>query len=112
MKENKHGIVCYLSESEKMVSYNYQGKVSVLQLDKAELKLPDVATPIPYQNNIYLLDAGHFDVKRRIFIPQAPALTATPDGKIQIIPSPILHRIKCAIVRQNQFVFLLGGLAT
>lgn len=112
MKDNKYGIVCYLSESEKMVSYNSQGKVSVLQLDKAELKLPDVATPIPYQNNIYLLDPGHFDLKRRVFIPQAPAFAVAPDGKMQTIASPILHRIKCAIVRHNEFVFLLGGLAT
>jgi hypothetical protein len=84
-----------------MVSYNYQGKVSVLQLDKAGQKLPDVATPIPYQNNIYLLDPAHFDLKSRVFIPQAPPLVVAPDGKVQTIPSPILHRIKCAIVRQN-----------
>ena len=95
-----------------MVSYSSQGKVNILNLDRAGYRLPDVATPIPFQSNIYLLDPGYFDQKRRVFVPLAPAFSVGPDGKLQTIPSPILHRIKCAVVRKNESVFLLGGLAT
>jgi len=56
-----------------MVSYSYQGKVHQLSLEKGNYKLPDIATPIPYQNNIYLLDPAYFDTKRKIFVPQGPA---------------------------------------
>lgn len=60
-----------------MVSYNYQGKVNVIQLDKNTYKLPDIATPIPYQSNIYLLDPAYFDTKRKIFVPQGPAFAVS-----------------------------------
>ena len=60
------------------MSYNYQGKVNILQLEKGNYKLTDIATPIPYQNNIYFLDPAEFDTKRKIFVPRGPAFAIGP----------------------------------
>jgi hypothetical protein len=71
-----------------------------------------LATPIPHQGIIYLLDPCNFDSKRKVFVPSPPALAIPIDGKIRECNPPILFRSKCAIVKDKHGIYLLGGYAT
>lgn len=74
--------------------------------------MPDLATPVPFQNNIFLLDPCNYDPKRKVFVPSAPALMVQPDGRLKEIASPLHFRSKCAIVKDKEWIYLLGGYAT
>lgn len=84
----------------------------MIALEKGDFKLPELATPVPFQNSIYLLDPCAYDPKRKAFVPTGPALRLSSDGKLKEIASPLLRRIKCAIVRDKEHIYLLGGYAT
>lgn len=55
----------------------------MVALEKGSYKLPDIATPIPFQNHIFLLDPCSYDAKRKVFAPSPPALFVQPDGKLK-----------------------------
>lgn len=101
-----------MSESEKIINYTADARINIIVLDKGAFKLPDLATPVPHQRTIFLLDPCRFDYKKKAFIPFAPALSVTPEGKVKEQPPPILFRSKCAIVRERDSICLLGGYAT
>lgn len=111
-KRDLGGLFSYLAESEKVINYSTDGRVNVIALDKGDFKLPELATPVPFQNSIYLLDPCVYDPKRKAFVPSGPALRLASDGKLKEIPSPLLRRSKCAIVRDKEHIYLLGGYAT
>jgi hypothetical protein len=111
-KEIRAGIFAYLSECEKIINYTPEAKVNVIPLLKMEYKLPDLATPVPHQGVIYLLDPCTFDSKRKVFVPSPPALSISAAGKIKDCNPPILFRSKCAIVKNKNSIYLLGGYAT
>jgi hypothetical protein len=58
------------------------------------------------------LDPCNYDPKRKVFVPSGPALTVQIDGKLKEIASPLLFRSKCAIVKDKDYIYLLGGYAT
>lgn len=95
------GLFSYLAESEKIINYCTDGRVNVITLEKGDYKLPELATPVPFQNTIYLLDPCVYDTKRKAFVPTTPAFRLASDGKLKEIPSPLLRRSKCAIVRDK-----------
>ena len=42
-----------------------------------------MATPVPFLNNIFLLDPCIFEAKRKVFVPSGPALMIGLDGKLK-----------------------------
>lgn len=90
-----------MSESEKIININQSGKVSIIQLDKANYKIPDIATPIAYQGSIYFLDPCNFDVKKKVFVPEGPAFEIGVEGRLKEKLPPIFFRCKCAVVRKG-----------
>jgi hypothetical protein len=52
-----------------MVNYNNDGKVNVYAIDKNDIKLPDLATPVPFESSIYMLDSCNLDPQLKVFIP-------------------------------------------
>ena len=66
-----------------MINYTPDGRVNVISLEKGQMKLPELATPVPFQNNIYLLDPCAYDSKRKAFVPTTPAFCVLPDNKIK-----------------------------
>lgn len=76
-------MVSYVSESEKFVWYNNAGKVTVINIQKDKYKIPDTATPVLLDKNIYLLDPCNYDTKTKDFVPQGPAFSVATDGKIK-----------------------------
>jgi hypothetical protein len=83
------------------VNYSQDGRVNIISINKADFKLPELATPVPFQNSIYLLDPCEFDSKRKVFVPSTLSFCILPDGKLKEIPSPLLRRSKCAIARDK-----------
>ena len=73
-KKEKGSIWSYFSESDKVVSYNHIGKMSVTAIEKGDHKMPDVATPVGFEKSVYLLDPCSYDLKRKVFVPSPPAL--------------------------------------
>lgn len=82
-RELRSGLFSYLAESEKVINYSPDGRVNVIALDKGDFKLPELATPVPFQNNIYLLDPCVYDSKRKAFVPSIPALCILSDNRVK-----------------------------
>lgn len=74
------------------------------------LKIPDFATPVPYKDSIYFLDGANFDKKNKIYTIDKNTYKINDKGQISIISSKrIKDRIKCGIVRDENFIYLIGG---
>ena len=86
--------------------------MSTISIEKTTFKLPDIATPIGYNNTIYFLNPCPFDQKRKVFSPQGPAFTVTFDGKVRELPPPKFFRSKCGLIRKGECVYIIGGEAT
>jgi hypothetical protein len=110
--KEKNLLLAYLPEGEKLVTYNFAGKMSVAPLSKGNYKLPDVATPLAFEGSAYLMDPCNFDLRRKVFVPEGPAFCISPDGKLKEMAPPLYFRSKCAVVRRGEIVYLLGGEAT
>jgi hypothetical protein len=94
------------------MNYGTDGRITNINIDKGSLKLPDLATPVPFQRNIYLLDSAMFNISTNVFIPCAP-LKITSDHKlVPLSKNPALLRTKCALAKDKDSIYLLGGLAT
>ena len=67
----RNGAFSYVQEAEKIVNLNKKGQISEVQilLDNAKLKLPEMATPLPFKQSIYFFDSSVFDKKLRIYTP-------------------------------------------
>lgn len=66
-----------------MIWYTNAGKVNVINIQKDKFRIPDIATPVILDKNVYLLDPCNYDTKKKCFIPQAPAFSIGTDGKIK-----------------------------
>ena len=95
------GLLAYLPESEKIVGYSSAGKMSVKEISKPRFKLPDIATPIGFENNVYFLDPCNFEKKRNTFVPDGPAFVVGLEGKVREIEPPIYFRSRCAVVKKG-----------
>lgn len=95
-----------------MIWYTSTGKVNVINLHKDNFRIPDLATPVILDKNVYLLDPCNYDIKRKSFVPEGPAFCIGTDGKMKQITPPILFRNKCAIAKNGVYVYIIGGEAT
>lgn len=92
----------YLAESHKIVNYNLDGKITSINLDKHGPKIPDMATPVPFESAIYLLDPCVFDQKRKVFVPDNICYRIGQDERLtDLKAAPSQRRMKSAIVRDK-----------
>ena len=98
-------MLSYLPESEKIVCYSSAGKMSVKEISRPKFKLPDIGTPIGFENNVYFLDPCNFDKRRNVFVPEGPAFVVGLEGKAREIKPPTYFRSRCGIVKRGEFVY-------
>lgn len=92
---------------------NLKGQINEIKISSAikNFKLPDFATPVPYKDTIYFLDSATFDKKNKVFKADKNTYKINEKGRISTIEkSRIKERIKCGIVRDESFIYLLGGM--
>ncbi len=57
------------------------------------------------------MDAARIDRKQKIFYPDKNVYKINDKGEIIIMDKkPVHNRMKCAIVRDEQYIYLLGGM--
>ena len=99
MKSHRSGLFSYLSENDKIVNHTLDGRINIISIEKGQFELPNLATPVPFQKNIFLLDCCCFSQARKVFVPVEQAFKIDEQGKARHIRGPILARAKCALVK-------------
>ena len=112
VRPHRNGLFSYLSESEKIVNQTMNGQVNIISIEKGDFTLPDIATPVPHEKWIYLLDCCWFDANRRVFVPRKTSFKIDHQNHLKEVPGPILARSKCALVKDKDSLLLMGGYVT